>query len=133
MRRWSCRDAWREQLRLNCRKGNDENELKDGSFHILQELLATGPVFPVGWHGSYLRGERNGDKAGRGLENKVPIVAADSLDDAGQPIHVKVAKVETFSFAVIADWAQATLARGCEEISDGLACFHAVAEVECIH
>jgi hypothetical protein len=29
-----------------------------------------------------------------------------SLDDAGHPIHIKVAKVKTFSFAAIADWAQ---------------------------
>jgi hypothetical protein len=82
---------------------------------------------------AYLGGERNGGKAGRGSENKVPIVAAVSLDEAGHPIHVKVAKVETFSFAAIADWAQDTLARECEVISDGLACFRAVAEVGCIH
>ena len=41
--------------------------------------------------------------------------------------------VETFSFAAIADWAQYTLARGCEVIFDRQACFHAVAEVGCIH
>jgi len=63
----------------------------------------------------------------------VPIVAAVSLDEAAPPIHMKVAKVETFSFAAIADWAQDTLGRGCEVISDGLACFRAVAEVGCIH
>jgi hypothetical protein len=61
------------------------------------------------------------------------MVAAVSLDEAGHPIHVKVAKVETFSFAAIADWAQDALARGCEVISDGLPCFRAVAEVGCIH
>jgi hypothetical protein len=55
------------------------------------------------------------------------------LDDAGHPIHVKVSKVATFSFAASADWAQDALARGCEVISDGLACFRAVAEVGCIH
>jgi len=82
---------------------------------------------------AYLGGERNGGKPGRGSENKVPIVAAVSLDEAGHPIHMKVAKVETFSFAAIADWAQDTLGRGCEVISDGLACFRAVAEVGCIH
>jgi hypothetical protein len=63
----------------------------------------------------------------------VPIVAAVSLDEAGHPIHVKVAKVDAFSFAAVADWAQDALARGCEVISDGLACFRAVAEVGCIH
>jgi hypothetical protein len=54
--------------------------------------------------------------AGRGSENKVPIVATVSLDDAGHPIHVTVAKVTTFSCAAIADWAQDSLARGCEVI-----------------
>ncbi len=77
--------------------------------------------------------KHNGGKPGRGSENKVPIVAAVSLDEAAPPIHMKVAKVETFSFAAIADWAQDALARGCEVISDGLACFRAVAEVGCIH
>ena len=82
---------------------------------------------------AYFGGERNGGKAGRGSENKVPIVAAVSLDENGHPIHVKVSKVKAFSFVAIADWAQNTLARGCEVISDGLACFRAVAEVGCIH
>jgi len=50
---------------------------------------------------AYLGGELNGGKAGRGSENKVPIVAAVSLDDAGHPIHVKLTKVETFSIAAI--------------------------------
>jgi hypothetical protein len=39
----------------------------------------------------------------------VSIVAA-SIDEAGYPIHLKVAKVKTFSFAAIADWAQDALA-----------------------
>jgi transposase-like protein len=82
---------------------------------------------------AYFGGECNGGKAGRGSENKVPIVAAVSLDEDGHPIHVKVSKVKAFSFVAIADWAQSSLARGCEVISDGLACFRAVAEVGCIH
>lgn len=81
----------------------------------------------------YLGGEINGGKAGRCSENKVPIAAAVSLDDAGHPIHVKLAKLETFAFAAIADWAQEALAKGCELISDGLACFRAVTEVGCSH
>ena len=82
---------------------------------------------------AYLGVERSGGKPGRGSENKVPIVAAVSLDDAGHPLYVKLATVQTFSFAAIADWSQAALTRGCEVISDGLACFRAVAEVGCFH
>jgi len=38
---------------------------------------------------AYLDAEHNGGKPDRGSENKVPIVAAVSLDEAGHPIHVK--------------------------------------------
>ncbi len=82
---------------------------------------------------AYLGGEHNGGNAGWGSQNKLPIVAAVFLDAAGHPNHMKVAKVETFSFAAIADWAQDALARGWKLISDGLACFRAVAEVGCLH
>jgi hypothetical protein len=35
-----------------------------------------------------LGGERNAGKLGRGSENKVPIIAAVSFDEAGHPIYV---------------------------------------------
>jgi hypothetical protein len=60
---------------------------------------------------AYQGGEQNGDKPGRGSENKVSIVAAASLDEAGHSIHVKVGKIETFCFEALADWAQDALAR----------------------
>lgn len=82
---------------------------------------------------AYLGGERCGGKPGRGSENKVPIVAAVSIDDAGQPRYVKLATVATFCFVAIADWTQDSLAIGCEVISDGLACFRAVTEVGCLY
>jgi hypothetical protein len=53
--------------------------------------------------------------------NKVPIVATVSLDEAGLPIKLKVGKVETFSFAEFADWAQDALARRCEVNTQGSA------------
>ena len=59
---------------------------------------------------AYLGGEQNGDKPGCGSENKMSIVAAVPLDEAGHPLHLKVAKVETFSLAANADWAQDSLA-----------------------
>jgi len=82
---------------------------------------------------AYLGGEQNGGKPGRGFENKGPIVAVVSLDDARHPLHVKLATARTFSFAAIADWSQAALTRGCEVISDRLAIVCAVAEVCCFH
>ena len=82
---------------------------------------------------AYLGGERCGGKLGLGSENIVPILAAVSIDEAGRPQYVKLATVATFSFAASADWAQDSLAIGCEVTSDGLACFCAVREVGCFH
>ena len=46
---------------------------------------------------AYLGGERCGGKPGRGSENKVPIVAAVSVNEAACPVHVKLSTVPTFS------------------------------------
>jgi hypothetical protein len=46
---------------------------------------------------AYFGRERPGGKAGRGSENKVPIVAAISLNAAGHPIHAKISPVTGFT------------------------------------
>jgi hypothetical protein len=82
---------------------------------------------------AYLGGERPGGKAGRGSENKVPIVAAVSLNQAGNPIHVKISPVSGFSSQGIGLWAQGALGAGCAVLSDGLACFRSVIDAGCEH
>jgi transposase-like protein len=74
----------------------------------------------------YLGGERPGGKAGRGSENKIPIVVAVSLNEAGHPVHARITAVSGFSSEAIADWAKHHLAAGSQVLSDGLACFRAV-------
>ena len=82
---------------------------------------------------SYLGGELPGGKAGRGSENKIPIVAAVSLNEAGHPIHVRITAVSGFSSEAISDWAKHHLAQGSQVLSDGLACFRAVTTANCHH
>jgi hypothetical protein len=82
---------------------------------------------------AYLGGERSGGKAGRGSENKVPFVAAVATTDAGAPLRVKLSPVSGFTSKALADWARCSLAPGSRVISDGLACFAAVAEAGCTH
>jgi transposase-like protein len=82
---------------------------------------------------AYLGGERAGGKAGRGSENKVPFVAAVSLNDQGRPMHLKLTLVSGFTSKAIGSWAEANLAPGTLVTSDGLACFAAVADAGCIH
>ena len=82
---------------------------------------------------AYLGGERSGGKAGRGSENKVPFVAAVSLNAHGHPMYMKLALVSGFTSQAIGNWAKLNLASGSRVMSDGLGCFAAVAEAGCIH
>jgi len=82
---------------------------------------------------AYLGGELAGGKAGRGSENKVPFVAAVSLNAEGHPVYVKLAPVPGFTRKAIADWAKADLSPGCLVFSDGLACFAGVTDAGCRH
>ena len=69
-----------------------------------------------------------GGEAGRGSENKVPFVAALSLDDEGHPLRIKLTPVSGFTNRTIADWAKTNLTPGCAVFSDSLACFATVTE-----
>ena len=82
---------------------------------------------------AYLGGERAGGKAGRGSENKVPFVAAVSLDTKGHPLHIKLNLVSGFTSNALGKWAKASLLPGTLVRSDGLACFAAVTDAGCIH
>ena len=88
---------------------------------------------PVQVDDAYFGGELSGGKAGRGSENKVPFVAALSLDEDGHPLRIKLTAVSGFTNKAIADWAKTNLTPGCAVLSDGLACFAAVAEAGCRH
>ncbi len=82
---------------------------------------------------AYLGGERAGGKPGRGSENKIPFVAAVSLNDAGNPRFAKLTPVAGFTSEAIRTWARANLIPGASVLSDGLACFAAVTDAGCTH
>lgn len=81
----------------------------------------------------YWGGERRGGKRGRGSANKVPFVAAVSLNNEGHPIAMNMSVVKGFRLTEISRWAKHHLQPGSTVISDGLACFTAVKEAECNH
>ena len=62
---------------------------------------------------AYLGGELTGGTAGRGSENKVPLVAAVSVTAEGHPQYVKLTPVPGFTRKAIADWARADLSPAC--------------------
>ena len=82
---------------------------------------------------AYLGGELSGGTAGRGSENKVPFVAAVSLNEKGHPVYLKLSLVAGFTLDAIKEWSQIHLAPGTVVTSDGLACFAAVADAGCVH
>ncbi len=82
---------------------------------------------------AYLGGERTGGKVGRGSENKVPFIAAVSVNDAGYPVYLKLDLVSGFTNDAITKWAKASLLPYAEVRSDGLACFASVVDAGCLH
>ncbi len=82
---------------------------------------------------AYLGGERAGGKPGRGSENKVPFVAAVSLNKKGHPMHLKLNLVSGFTAQAIKEWAVANLEPGSVVTSDGLGCFAGVTAAGCTH
>ena len=77
---------------------------------------------------AYLGGERCSGKAGRGSENKIPFVAAVSVDDEGHPLRVKLTPVPGFTLKAITNWSKTHLGSDCTVLSDGLACFNGVSD-----
>ena len=81
---------------------------------------------------AYLGGERPG-VGSRGSPNKVPIEAAVSTSDEGQPMRVKMSPVAGFTREAITHWVRANLLPGCDVCSDGLSCFAGVIDAGCAH
>jgi transposase-like protein len=81
----------------------------------------------------YWGGERRGGKRGRGSANKVPFVAAVSLNKEGHPIAMNMNVVKGFRLTEISRWAKQHLQPNSTIISDGLPCFSAVKEAGCHH
>jgi hypothetical protein len=82
---------------------------------------------------AYLGGELSGGTAGRGSENKVPFVAAVSLDTRGHPAYVKLTPVAAFTREAIGQWSATHLEPGTVVLSDGLNCFVGVVDSGCDH
>jgi len=82
---------------------------------------------------AYLGGERASGKAGRKSDNKVPFVAAVSVDHRGHPRYLKLNLVSGFTREAISKWAKANLTPQTTVFSDGLGCFAAVTDAGCAH
>ena len=82
---------------------------------------------------AYLGGGRTGGKAGRGFENKVPIMAAVSLTAGDRPQRIQIVPIPGFTLKAVSAWAKAHLAPSSAAFSDGLSCFAAVTEAGCSH
>ena len=75
---------------------------------------------------AYLGGELSDGTVGRGSANKVPFLAAVSVNEQGHPLRAKFAQLPGFTRKAIAAWASETLCPGTTVRCDGLACFAGV-------
>jgi transposase-like protein len=82
---------------------------------------------------AYLGGVNPGGKAGRGSENKVPIIAAVQTNKNGNPVYAVFSPVKTFNNEEILAWATRSLVPNSTVVTDGLACFATVEDAGCIH
>src|SRR5674476_865354 len=82
---------------------------------------------------AYLGGERSGGKRGRGAPGKTPFVAAVETTPEGKPVRLKLRRVSSFCNHALSIFAKRSLDPKCEVISDGLACFGAVADAGWSH
>ncbi len=82
---------------------------------------------------AYWGGERLGGKRGRGSANKIPFVAAVSLNEEGHPIAMNMNVVNGFRLTELSRWASQHIQPESTVISDGLPCFSAVRDAGCYH
>jgi ribosomal protein L37AE/L43A/transposase-like protein len=82
---------------------------------------------------AYLGGERSGGKRGRGAPGKTAFVAAVETTPEGKPVRLKLRRVTSFCNHALSTFAKRSLDPSCEVVSDGLACFGAVADAGCSH
>lgn len=82
---------------------------------------------------AYWGGECRGGKRGRGSPNKIPFVAAVSVDNQGHPIALRMTVVKGFRRTEIETWAKRHLLPGTRVVSDGLDCFQQVEAAGCVH
>ncbi|MBM3562389.1 MAG: IS1595 family transposase [Alphaproteobacteria bacterium] len=81
---------------------------------------------------AYVGGERPG-RRGRGAKGKTPFVAAVETTEGGKPDRIILRRVKAFSKFAVAKLARAALESDAEVVSDGLACFCALADAGCRH
>ena len=82
---------------------------------------------------AYLGGERSGGKRGRGAPGKTPIIVAMETTPEGQPVRLKLRRVNGFRRKEVEKLARRSLDPPSTVVSDGLACFRGVTDAGCTH
>jgi hypothetical protein len=99
--------------RHRCRRADEEREARE-----LRWVPFTGQFQPL-------------TSLSSGGRNKVPIVAAISLNAAGHPIHAKVSPIAGVTSEALPGWAMQQLSSSCSVLSDRLACLRSVVAAGC--
>jgi len=123
-------------LELSCQIGASYNATWRLKHKLMQVMLERGSEKKIGGRieidDSYLGGKRKSGKRGRGAKGKTPFVAAIETH-YGQPIRMKLSRINGFKLIEIDRWGKHHLHPHCKVVSDGLACFNAVEKAQCSH
>lgn len=82
---------------------------------------------------AYLGGRRSGGKRGRGSPGKTPIVAAVETTADGKPVRLAIRRIRRFGKKEVKALAGKLLKTSAVVVTDGLACFRAIADAGCAH
>src|SRR3954470_14712979 len=82
---------------------------------------------------TYLGGERQGGKRGRGAAGKTPVVAAVETTPERRPKRLRLTVVKGFRKREVEKLAKAAIEPGADVVSDGLSCWPAVEKAGCRH
>ena len=96
--------------------------------HLVQGYLSLDAI-----QERHLRRRSSGSGADGGAKGKTPFVAAVATTDDGKPDQIILRPVKAFSLVAIRKLAATALAPDAQVLTDGLACFAAVADVGCAH
>jgi ISXO2-like transposase domain len=109
-------------------------KIKHKLTQVMMEPDATKPLSGrVELDDVYLGRERSGGKRGRGAPGKTPFVAAVETTPEGKPMRLKPRRVTSLCNHALLTFTKRSLDPTCEVVSDGLACFGAVANAGCSH
>ncbi len=124
-------------IALSCHTGVSQNTAWSVKHKLMQVMLEREEKKQLSGRievdDAYWGGEGSGGKRGRGAPAKTPFLAAVETTMKGEPIRMKLNKINLFCKRTVLRWSRSQIAPDSFVLSDGLRCFNGLAEAGCLH